>query len=285
VNRLQRRKLASRIAAAVCLLFALVAVFPLVSVLIEVWARGHAIVDWSFLSTDAGVRLDPALGLVSVGGIRYAIVGTAIVVGLGTLIGAPVGVGAGIFLSEYGRNRFGDGIRTVVDAMAGIPSIVAGLFGYAVVVVRYGFSAWAGAAALAVLMVPTVTRTTEEALRTVPQSLRDASLALGGPRWYTTVRVVIPSAGGAMLTGLLLGVARIAGETAPLLLTVLGSQYFSTDPRKPMATMQGLIYGFGKSPDPILVDRSWGAALVFIVGILVLNVVVRLLARSRRRLA
>jgi len=288
VNRLQRRKLASRVAALACLLCALLAALPLVSVLVEVVARGHAIVDWEFLTTDVGVRpvqTGEGLLLKATGGIRFALVGTGIVVGLGTLLGAPVGLGAGIFLSEYGRSRFGDAIRTVVDAMAGIPSIVAGLFGYAVVAVRYGFSAWAGAVALAVLMVPTVTRATEEALRTVPQSLRDASLALGAPRWYTTLRVVLPAAAAPVVTGLLLGVARIAGETAPLLLTVLGSQYFTTKPTQPMETLQALIYGFGKRAEPEYVERSWGAALVFMAIILLLNVTVRVLARSRRKLA
>ena len=285
MNRLARRHLASRAAAAACFAFGLVAAFPLVSLLAEVWKRGHGVVDWQFLTTDVRVAVDPLHGLAFVGGVRFAIVGTAIIVGLGAAIGAPVGLAAGVFLSEYGRNRLGDSIRTVVDAMAGIPSIVAGLFAYAVVAARYGYSAWAGAVALAVLMVPTVTRTTEEALRTVPQSLRDASLALGGPRWYTTVRVVVPSAFDPILTGLLLGVARIAGETAPLLLTVLSVQYLNTDPARSMATMQGLLYGDVNSSIPSQQAIGWGTALVFIVGILLLNVTVRLLARSRRRVA
>jgi phosphate transport system permease protein len=285
VNRLQRRKLQSRLAAAVCLAFGLVAVFPLFSLLYEVWMRGHSVVSWTFLTSDLRFVVQPGVGLAFGGGVRYAIVGTGIVVGLASLIGAPVGVAAGIFLSEYGRNRLGDAIRTVVDAMAGIPSIVAGLFGFAVVAARWGYSAWAGAVALAVLMVPTVTRTTEEALRTVPQSLRDASLALGGPRWYTTLRVVIPAAAGPIVTGLLLGVARIAGETAPLLLTVLGVQFYNADPTKPVATMQGLLYGFINSSIPSEQAMGWGTALVFILAILLLNVTVRILARSRRKLA
>lgn len=284
MNRTQRRRLVSKVAAGICLLLALAACWPLFSVLWEVWERGHGVLSWEFLSTDPGVSITPQ-GLTFVGGIRFAIVGSGIVVGLATLMGAPVGMAAGIFLSEYGRNRFGEVVRSFVDAMAGVPSIVAGLFGYAVVVERWGFSAWAGAVALALLMVPTITRTTEEALRTVPQSLRDASLALGGARWYTTYRVVIPTAWSAVLTGLLLGVARIAGETAPLLLTVLYNQFYSTDPSQPMATLPYIIYNWGKSGYASQVEMAWGAALVLIALVLVVNLTVRLVARSRRRLA
>ncbi|HLF16092.1 MAG TPA: phosphate ABC transporter permease PstA [Candidatus Thermoplasmatota archaeon] len=279
MNRLARRRLANRTAAGVCLAFTLLAIFPLFSVLWEVWKRGHGVVDMEFLTSPPQPPAFPG------GGIQHALVGTGIVVGLATLVGAPVGMLAGIFLSEYGRNRLGDVIRTVTDALSGIPSIAAGLFAYAFVVSRYGFSAWAGSVALAILMIPTVTRTTEEALRTVPQSLRDASLALGAPRWVTTLRIVLPAAWGAVLTGLLLGVARIAGETAPLLLTVLTSFFYSTDPTQPVATLQYLIYDYGKSAYPKLVEQAWGAALVLITGVLVLNLAVRLLARSRRRVA
>ena len=283
MNRTQRRRLASRLAALVCLALTIVACWPLFSVLAELWQRGHAIVDWSFLTTDARIEISPVRGLVYTGGIRYALVGTGLVVGLGSLLGAPIGFAAGIFLSEYGRNRFGDLIRTIVDAMAGIPSIVAGLFGYAFVVSRWGFSAWAGATALAVLMIPTITRTTEEALRTVPQSLRDAALALGGTRWHTTLRVVVPAAIGPIVTGLLLGVARIAGETAPLLLTVLFNNFYSTDPAKPVGTLPALIYNYGKAANPSQIEQSWGAALVLIVLVLAVNLAVRFLARPRRK--
>lgn len=284
MNRTTRRRLVSKLAAIVCLGLALAACWPLFSVLWTVWERGHGVLSWEFVSTDPGVSVTPQ-GLTFVGGIRFAIVGSGIVVGLATLIGAPIGVAAGIFLSEYGRNRFGEVVRSFVDAMAGIPSIVAGLFGYAVIVARWGFSGWAGAVALAILVIPTVTRTTEEALRTVPQSLRDASLALGGPRWYTTFRVVIPTAWGAMLTGLLLGMARIAGETAPLLLTALYNQFYSTDPSQPLATLPYIIYNWGKSGYQSQVDMAWGAAFVLMALVLIVNLTVRLVARQRHRLA
>lgn len=272
------RRIASRAAALGCLALTLVALFPLVSVLWTVIERGHGVVDWGFLT---GLPTPPAF---PGGGIQHALIGTALVVGIGTAIGAPAGLVAGIFLSEFGRNKVGDAIRTVVDAMAGIPSIVAGLFGYALVVQRFGFSAWAGGVALSVLMLPVVTRTTEEALRTVPQSLRDASLALGAPKWYTTAKIVVPAAWSSVATGMLLSVSRIAGETAPLLLTTLTSFFLVKDPSQPVATLPGLIYDYGKSAYPKLQDQAWGTAMVLILAILGINVVVRLLSMRRRKL-
>lgn len=276
MNRLARRHLVHRAATVVCLLLALVAVFPLFSVLWELVRQGGSVVTWSFLTSPPELPNSPG------GGIQHAIFGTTLVVGIGTLYGAPLGLLIGTYLSESGSRRAGV-VRTVVDAMAGMPSIVAGLFAYAVVVSQTGFSAWAGGVALAVLMVPTVTRTTEEALRTVPQSYRDASLALGSPRWRTTLFVVFPAAWGAVLTGLLLGVARVAGETAPLLLTVLTSLYVSTDPNGPVATLPVLIYDYGKSAYPKLNQQAWGAALVLILMVLTLNLVVRGISKLRER--
>jgi phosphate transport system permease protein len=276
MDRLARRKLVSRAAAAFCLAFAALACLPLLSVLWELWQRGHAALSWEFLSSL------PEPPSVPGGGIVHAIVGTGMVVGIGAAIGAPVGTLAGIWLSEYGSNRLGGWVRTTLDAMAGMPSIVAGLFGYGLVVTRFGFSAWAGGVALSVLMLPLVARTTEESLRVVPLPLREASLALGAPRWKTTLQVVLPAAWGGIATALLLSVSRIAGETAPLLLTVLTSFFLVTDPGQPVATLPTLIYSYGKNPAPKLQAQAWGAALVLIGAILALNLLVRLLSRKRR---
>lgn len=281
MSRLARRKAINRIATAVCLLFAVAAFAPLLAVLSEVVSRGWNHVSWEFLTqtpyqeTSGEFRLMP--------GIQHAILGTGILVGLGAAIGAPIGILAGIHLAEARPTMFTNAVRLAADSLAGIPSIVAGLFAYALLVTQYGYNAWAGAVALAVLMVPTVTRTTEEALRTVPQSYREAALALGAPRWYTIVRVVFPAAWGAVTTGLLLGVARIAGETAPLLLTVGSSGTFlQTDPSKPVAALPMLIYDYFKTGEPRLVDQAWGAALVLIGMILVVNLAVRFVSlRSR----
>jgi phosphate transport system permease protein len=284
MTRRARRRLTDRAATAVCLAFTVAACWPLLSVLWELWQRGHVALSWDFLSTVPTPPNSRLMGLPD-GGIWHAIVGTGMVVAIGTAIGAPIGLLAGIWLAEGPGGRLATTVRTFTEAMAGMPSIVAGLFGYALVVTRFGFSAWAGGVALSLLMLSPVTRTTEEALRTVPRSLREASMALGAPRWKTTVRVVLPAAWAGIATGLLLSVSRIAGETAPLLLTVLTSFFLVTDPTQPVATLPGLIYSYGKSAVPKLQEQAWGAALVLIAGILLVNLLVRFLSRRRTRRA
>ncbi|MEA3203147.1 MAG: phosphate transport system permease protein [Thermoplasmata archaeon] len=271
-----RRRLFDRAATIVCLAFTAAACWPLLSVLWELWQRGHGALSWEFLSS---LPTPPAL---PGGGILHAIVGTLMVVAIGTAIGAPIGLLAGVWLAEGKGGRLAGFVRTVTEAMAGMPSIVAGLFGYALVVSRFGFSAWAGGVALSLLMLSPVTRTAEEALLAVPKGLREASMALGAPRWKTTVRVVLPAAWAGVTTGLLLAVSRIAGETAPLLLTVNTSFFLVTDPAQPVATLPGLIYSWGKSAYDKQVEQAWGAALVLIAAILAVNLLVRFLARARR---
>ncbi len=288
MNRLARRKAVNLFAAAVCIAFAFAALYPLFSVITIVVEKGWSSVSWEFLTTVPGQKFVKGVGLTPTGGVQHAITGTALVVGIGTLLGAPLGVMAGIHLAEGKPSRFSTVVRVAADAMAGIPSIVAGLFGYALVVATApniftndGYSAWAGGVALAVLMVPTVTRTTEEALRTVPNSYREAALALGAPRWYSILRVVLPAAWGSVATGLLLAVARIAGETAPLLLTAgTSGTFLQTDPSKPVTTLPFVIYDYYKNPGD-LQGKAWGAALVLIAMILILNIGVRLVSRRR----
>lgn len=277
MNLAVRRRLVDRLATGLSLLAALVAVAPLVSVLVEVARRGGPHVTLAFVTSL------PTAPVLPGGGIYHAIVGTLLVVAIASAIGVPLGILAGIFLSEFGDNRLGQTVRLMADVMAGIPSIVAGIFGYAAVVATYGFSAIAGGVALALIMLPVVTRTTEESLRTVPMAYREAALALGAPRWHATLSVVLPAGLGAVLTGVLLSVARIMGETAPLLLTVLTSFFLVTDPTEPVATMPYLVYDYGKSAFPKLQDQAWGAALVLLVLVLVINIAVRLLARKHTR--
>lgn len=276
-DRLVRRRWTGRIAVGLCLALCLVAVFPLFSILWEVWDKGHGVVSWSFLSETPTSPFSKEPG-----GILNAIVGSGLVVAIGTALGAPLGIIAGIYLAEVGKGKPAAIVRAAADALAGIPSIVAGLFAYALIVAHYQYSAWAAGVALAVLVVPVVTRTTEEALRTVPKNLREASLALGAPQWYTTARIVLPQAWGAAVTGLLLAVARIAGETAPILLTSIKSPFLVTDPSQGVATLPTLIYDYGKSAYPKENAQAWGAALVLIALVLLLNIVVRLLSRRRR---
>lgn len=278
----RRRRITNRAAVLVCLLLALLAVAPLASVLWVVASRGWSLVNWTFLHDAPTLSFSPAAGkFLRGGGIGPAVVGTGIVVGLATLLGAPTGILAGLYLSET-RGRAAGWVRTAIDSMAGIPSIVAGLVGYAIVAVWIGPSAWAAATALALLMLPTVARTTEEAVRTVAAAQRDAALALGAPEWKTMAKVVIPGAWPGIATGLILGIARVAGETAPLVVTMIaGPLFFQRDPMQSVPTLPALIYDYGRSAQDELQAQSWGAALVLIAAILILNVTVRLLSRRR----
>ncbi len=283
--RLRRRRITHRVATGLCLLLCVVAIYPLLSLLWVLVERGLSSISWEFLTSEPSVDFVPGRGVVYGGGIAHAIQGSLMVVGIGTMLGAPFGLMLGTFLAESPRQRIAGVVRTIVDSMSGLPSIVSGLFAYAFVVhqLGMGFSAWAGGVALAALMLPTVARTTEEALRTVPQSYRDAAFALGAPRWRTVLFVVFPAAWGPVLTGLLLGVARIAGETAPLVLKMIYGPFTNTDPSKSVATLPVLIYNYGKASSPEQNAQGWGAALVLITLVLLLNLVVRGLSRLRMR--
>jgi phosphate transport system permease protein len=217
------------------------------------------------------------------GGIAPAILGTLVMLSMASLIGIPIGIGAAIYLAEYGRGRFGDGVRFATDLLAGLPSIAVGVFVWAILVksVIGSYSGLAGAVALAIIMIPIITRTVENILQLVPDSLREASLALGVPRWRTTLRVVLPSATGGIVTGVVLSVARAGGETAPLLLTALGSQFFSLDVLNPMASMPVQIYNYAVSPYEDWHAKAWGSALVLVVIIGGLSVLTRLTTRRR----
>ncbi len=219
------------------------------------------------------------------GGVRPAILGTLTMVGLGGLIGIPIGVGAGIYLAEYGRGRFADLVRFIADNLAGLPSIAIGAFVAALLVRRVfgSFNAFAGGVALAIIMIPIITRTTEEILRLVPNNLREASLALGTPQWKTIVSVVLPVARSGILTGVVLSLARAGGETAPLLLTALGNNFFNPNLaeglRGPMASLPVTIYDYARSPYPDSHTKAWGAALVLVIVIGLISIAVRLAAR------
>jgi phosphate transport system permease protein len=214
------------------------------------------------------------------GGMANAIVGTLVLVGLASLVGLPMGIGAGVFLAEYGRSgRLGTLVRFTIDVLTGIPSITLGLFAYTLVVLPMrSFSALAGSAALAILMLPTVARATEEMLRLVPDSLREAGLALGIPRWKTTLRLILPTALGGILTGALLAIARAAGETAPLLFTAFGNRSWSWDLGRPIAALPLQIFAYAISPYDDWHRQAWAGALVLVGLVLLLSVGARLLA-------
>jgi phosphate transport system permease protein len=216
----------------------------------------------------------------SSGGLLNAIVGSLIMTGIATLVGTPTGILAGTFLAEYARGRwFGEVVRFVNDILLSAPSIIIGLFIYEAMVIQMGhFSAWAGAMALSIIMIPVIVRTTEDMLRLVPSALREAAAALGAPKWKVIVLVTYRAAVQGVLTGVLLGVARIAGETAPLLFTALNNQFWSTDLNAPMANLPVVIFQFAMSPYTDWQTLAWGGALLITVAILVLNITARLLA-------
>jgi phosphate transport system permease protein len=216
------------------------------------------------------------------GGMANAIVGTGILIGLGALIGLPVGILAGIYLAEFGNNPLGVAVRFMCDVLSGIPSIVVGVVAYVLVVLPMKhFSALAGGVALAILMVPTISRTTEEMMRLVPQSYREAGLALGIPQWKTTLRIVLPTALKGITTGILLALARAAGETAPLLFTALGNRFWSTSIMNPIGSLTVFIFDYAKAPFEDWNRQAWAASFVLIFLIFVLSLTFRLVTRQR----
>src|SRR5688572_17632389 len=219
-----------------------------------------------------------------IGGMRHALQGTAILVGLASLVGIPVGMLAGVYLAEYEAGSWlATPVRFIADVLAGVPSIVVGILGYELLVVPMGhYNGWAGALALAFIMVPIVTRTTEEMLRLVPDSYRQASIALGATKARTILRVVIPAATGGLITGVMLALARVAGETAPLLFTALGSRFVETNPNNPFPSLTVQIYTYATGPYAAQKQQAWAGILVLIALIFCLNVAIRFATRGAR---
>jgi phosphate transport system permease protein len=216
------------------------------------------------------------------GGIGNAIVGTLLLLGLASVIGLPVGVAAGVYLSEFGRGWFAGVVRFIADTLTGVPSIVTGVFVYTLIVLPMRqFSALAGGVALGIIMIPIVTRTTEEMLRLVPHSLREGALALGAPQWRVTTGVVVPAARSGIATGAMLAVARVSGETAPLLFTAFGSRFFNVYLDQPVASLTVQIFNYAVSPYDEWHAQAWAATLVLMTLILVINVAVRVLTRKK----
>jgi phosphate transport system permease protein len=259
---------------------AVLAILPLAAILVMLVAKGAGSINWDFFVKSAVPAGE------SGGGFAYAIMGTLIIVGLACAVGLPIGVATGIFLAEFGGGRVGFVIRFVADILNGIPSIVIGIFAWTWIVRPMGhFSALAGGCALAIILVPIVGRTTEEMVRLVPNSLREAALALGYPRWRTSLVVVVRSAAAGIVTGCLVAVARVAGETAPLLFTALGNQFFSTRILHPMAALPLQIYAFAIGPYDDWHRLAWAGALVLIALVLVLSLAARAVVRGKRRVA
>jgi phosphate transport system permease protein len=272
------RRRTDRLARLALLAGLLVALVPLVLVLLFVIIRGAGALNLHFFTTDpTGAFFGDQ------GGIRSAILGTIEIVALATAIAVPLGIALAVYLNEVGRQaKLAVAVRYFIDVLTGVPSIVFGLFIYIVFVlgnVLGGFAAWKGSIALALLMLPVVTRASEVSLAMVPDSLREAALALGAPRWRMITRVVLPTAIPGLLTGALLAIARASGETAPLLFTVLGAQATTFSLNAQMNSLPLQIFNDVRQPNPELVTRAWGAALTLIVMILFINVAARLAAR------
>lgn len=270
--RFRLRRLVSSAMFVVCALFTLAIIVLLVLVTGYLVTIGAGGISWELFSADVrGDVTDP-------GGLRHAIAGTGVLLLLASLAGVPLGVLTGVYLSEYSRETLlARPVRFVSDVLAGVPSIVVGILGYELVVVPMGgHSGWAGAFALAFIMVPIVARTTEEMLRLVPQSYRAGSLALGATRSQTITRVVLPAATGSMITGIMLAIARVAGETAPLLFTALSARSFTLDPSKPFPSLTVQIYQYATGPYPKARETAWAGILVLITLLFVLNVTIRL---------
>jgi phosphate transport system permease protein len=268
------RKFKNRLFYVLCLICVIIAIIPLLSILFEVIARGAPVINWQFL-TGNGLQ----------GGIGPAIQGSLILIGLTSLIGIPLGVLSGVYLAEFGNNRYATWMRAANDILTEFPSIIVGITAYSIIVVgvliHTGFSPIAGAIALSFMLIPIIARTTEESMKLVSNNVREASMALGVHRWRTIISVVLPSAKSGLITGVLLGIARIAGETAPILLTILGSSFFFSGFNSPMDALPLRIFLDSRQPSPEVQAQAWGAALVLILIVLALNIGVRLISNRK----
>jgi phosphate transport system permease protein len=271
-----RRNLIDRVVRTLCVVGTVVALIPLFSVLYYVLVRGIGGINLDFFT-----ELPKPVGETG-GGMGNALLGTLKLVGLAGLFGIPPGVLAGIYLAEFGGSKFGRTVRFAADVMSGVPSITVGIFVYSLVVVTTKqFSALAGGVALAILMLPMVTRTTEELLKLVPESLREAALGLGVPKWRATLRVMLRTALPGIAVGVMLSVARVAGETAPLLFTAFNNRFWSSGVMEQEASLPVNIYTYAVSPYEAWHRQAWAAALVLLATVLILNITARFLVRSR----
>jgi phosphate transport system permease protein len=244
----------------VAILTVVLVLVPLVAIFGYLLYRGVSSLNWAFLTQTP--RPPGETG----GGVANGIVGSAIILGIASLLGVPLGIGAGIYLAEYGRNRLGDTVRFTADVLNGVPSIVIGIVAYAIVVLyQKHFSALAGGVALAMMMIPTISRTTEEMLLLVPRALREAAYGLGIPRWRTTLSITLRAATSGVLTGVMLAFARVAGETAPLLFTTLGNEFWNLRLDQPTGALPLQIFNYAKSPYDDWHRQAWAGALVLIL--------------------
>lgn len=257
---------------AACAFFAIVILLIILS---YIFVRGIASVNLQFL-------VDTPKPVGEGGGIGNAIVGSVLMTLLACVIGLPIGIGAGVYLAEFGENLFGKTVRFLADTLIGVPSIIVGIFIYTLIVLPMGRqSGLAGGLSLAIIMIPIVARTTEEMIRLVPNSMREAALALGAPQWRVTWNIVLPAASTGIATGAMLAIARISGETAPLLFTALNSRFYNYFYDQPMSSLTVQIYNYATGPFDVEHKMAWAATLILITLILAINILVRFLTRKR----
>jgi phosphate transport system permease protein len=262
-----RRRLSNWTALGLITLAALIVTVPLFLILGTVVFRGFGALNWAFLT-----QIPKPIGEEG-GGMGNAIAGSILLLGFASLIGVPLGIGAGVFLAEYGRNKFGNIVRFTADVLNGVPSVVIGMTAWALVVVsQKHFSLLAGSVALGIMMIPVISRTTEEVLLLVPQSIREAALGLGIPKWRTILSVVLRTASAGIVTSIMLAFARIAGESAPLMFTAFGNEFWNTNPNQPVASLPLQIYKYAIMPYEQAHAQAWSAALV-LISMIVLTVI------------
>ncbi len=275
----RRRRFVSSAMSVITFACTVAVLAPLFIILVFLFRQGVGSINLEFFTHIPGPAGEPG------GGMANAIAGSLSLIALAAALGVPVGVLGGVFLSEYPNSRLGHVVRLIADVMNGMPSIVMGLFAYTVLVLPLRhFSALAGGVALGVMLIPTVMRTTEEIVRLVPQSIREASMALGIPQWKTMVRVILPTAAGGIVTGIMVGLARIAGETAPLLFTAFGNRFWNWNPLRPIAALPLQLFAYAISPFDDWHRQAWAGALVLVSIVLVINISARYFASRLVRL-
>src|SRR4029077_10722205 len=269
-----RRRVTDHVMTGVAVLTVILVLVPLIAIFGYLIYRGIGSINWAFLT-----QTPKPVGEAG-GGMANAIVGSVFILAIASILGVPLGVGAGIYLAEFGRNRLGNIIRFTADVLNGVPSIVIGIVAYAIVVLyQRHFSALAGGVALAIMMVPTITRTTEEMLLLVPQAVREAAYGLGIPRWRTTLSITLRTATSGVITGIMLAFARVAGETAPLLFTALGNQYWNLHTDQPTAALPLQIFVYAISPYDDWHRQAWAGSFVLILLIVTSVAAVRYVVR------
>jgi phosphate transport system permease protein len=268
-----RRRLTDHAMTGVAVVTVILVLAPLIAIFGYLMYRGIGSINWAFLT-----QTPKPVGEEG-GGMANAIVGSGFILGIASLIGVPFGIGAGIYLAEFGRNPFGSAIRFTADVLNGVPSIVIGIVGWSIMVRGHGFSALAGGVALAIMMVPTISRTTEEMLLLVPTAMREAAYGLGIPRWRTTLSITLRTATSGVITGIMLAFARIAGETAPLLFTAFGNTFWNWKATQPTAALPLQIYVYANSPYDDWHRQAWAGSFVLIVLIVTAVAAVRYAVR------